>query len=68
MFISVRSFGEWTSANILNNGIQQADQNPLFVEEYERILGTKRKVPNNVCHLLIAFLSDFLTNELRCSL
>lgn len=57
VFVTVENFEEWTYDDILNNGLQQADRIPPSVEEYEQMLGMKRKVPNNVfsLHLCLIF-------------
>ncbi|KAI0256891.1 hypothetical protein BJV78DRAFT_1167702 [Lactifluus subvellereus] len=45
MFITMGNFKGWTHDDVLTNGIQEMDQIPPFVEDYERMLGTKRRVP-----------------------
>ena len=51
----------WTNDDVSGNGIRMTYLNPPFVEEYECMLGMKRRVPINVRRLLI--LSRFLMNE-----
>jgi hypothetical protein len=63
MFITVDNLGDWTSTDVLNNQIHEAlaDQIPSFVEDYERVLATKRRVPTDLdtsAHVILAETFD----------
>jgi hypothetical protein len=41
MFIKVEKIRIWTRADIFNNRIHEKEEFPLFVQEYEQMLGAK---------------------------
>ena len=48
MFIRSDSPDPWTEEDVDRDGIWVASRIPQFVEEYERMLGAKRGVPDDV--------------------
>jgi hypothetical protein len=60
MFITVETLGSWTEDDIATNSVYDREQLevPSFVEEYERMLGTRRRLPSGLVPLFQQLLED----------
>jgi hypothetical protein len=60
MFITVENLGSWTEDDIETNSVYDREQLevPSFVEEYERMLGTRRRLPSGLVPLFQHSLRD----------